>query len=142
MGMPGIKNFEWTPEQLLSATEKGLDKATAKLAFIAQRKIKLLISRKHPPASKPGQPPHYRTRELLGSIMAEQLGSYHWQVGSPFKYALYLEFGTVKREAQRGVGELPGQYLMEPRPFLRPVLAIVRRIAPAVIAREVNAAAA
>lgn len=130
MGMPGIKNFEWDDEPLMRATQKGMDKAIALLAFTAQRKIKLLISKRNPPPkylspSKPGEAPRYRSRELLGSIMAEKLGDAHWQVGSPFKYALWLEFGTVN---------------MEERPFLRPILQWIRRNAPKVVVTEINRA--
>lgn len=149
MAMPGVKNFEWDDEALMRDLNMGMDRAISKLAFIAQRSIKLLISKRNPPPkflspSKPGEAPRYRSRELLQSIMAEKLGPQHWQVGSPLDYALYLEFGTVAREAQRGFGDVieARQYRMEPRPFLRPVLKWIRQKASNVVISEVTRAVA
>ena len=74
-------------------------------------------------ASAPGEPPHSRTGELLGSI-GHRVGvgeTVYGIVGSPDPVALYMERGTHRRDGTVGV---------LPRPFLVPALEIV--VGPAI----------
>ena len=74
--------------------------------------IKLEIATQHPPASLPGESPHYRTGNLQRSIdwMSGTLGWAMVIVKAP--YSLALEFGTRN---------------MAPRPYLRKGVAAMRR---------------
>ena len=56
-------------------------------------------------ASAPGEPPRYRTRDLLNSVQYEYEGDTVVRVGTHLKYGLILELG---------LGRLKG-----PRPWLR-----------------------
>jgi len=116
----------------VAKVKKGMEKGVAQVAFAAQREIKLSLNLPGPlprpkfqksggrklgskagkhtvRASKPGEPPRYRTKDLMNSILAEEVGEGVWRVGSPMAYAMALEFGYEPRN-------------LEPRPFIRPVL--------------------
>ena len=65
---------------------------------------------KFPPASAPGEVPHYRSQDLARSITSElDASGLICRVGPAHtvKYGVFLELGTAR---------------MEPRPFLRPAL--------------------
>ena len=59
-------------------------------------------------ASRPGEPPRYRTGALRASVANEaRWGGMVQRVGTPLKYGFWLEWGTPR---------------MSPRPWLRPGL--------------------
>lgn len=59
-------------------------------------------------ASRPGEPPRYRTGALRASVANEaRKGGMVQRVGTPLRYGFWLEWGTPK---------------MSPRPWLRPGL--------------------
>lgn len=62
-------------------------------------------------SSEPGEPPRYRTRDLLNSIQSTFEGPALVRVGTHLLYGLWLELGTIK---------------MKPRPWLRAGLVIMR----------------
>lgn len=51
-------------------------------------------------ASAPGEPPRYRTRDLLNSIQMIREGAAAVRVGTHLMYGLYLELGTAKMAAR------------------------------------------
>lgn len=63
-------------------------------------------------ASAPRNPPAPDTGVLLGSIYHNKIRPGLWLVGSRIKYALWLEFGTMK---------------IKPRPMWRPAAKIIKK---------------
>ncbi len=75
------------------------------------------------PRSRPGDPPHLETGELIQSIKHENSRSeLTTRVGSDLVNARYLEFGTgIYTRVFGGPSPTPGSSRhMQPRPFIRP----------------------
>lgn len=79
---------------------------------------KELSKASYPPASSPGESPHYRTRQLLHSVKVEKTST-GARVIVTAPYATFLQYGTSK---------------MKPRPFLTNALKHVGWINRAIIA--------
>lgn len=95
------------------------------------------LSVPYPPSSSPGTPPHERTGKLMQSIRWVKQGRYTRHIGSSYKVAYYMEFGTSGpyriSARRRGFLSFPGRmgqvYIksvvhpgVRPRPFLLPAL--------------------
>ena len=135
-------------EEFLEKVNAKLDTGVAKAAFAAQREIKLSLNKPGPlpkprhqktggrrigakikefvmRASRSGEPPRYRTKDLINSILAERVSPALWRVGSPMKYAMALEFGYEPSN-------------LEPRPFLRPVMRRLRKLFKTLVFGEIR----
>jgi len=70
-----------------------------------------VLATPYPPASKPGEAPHYRTEDLKDSVIVYTKGKWTY-VGPTVPYAMVLEAG----------GPTNWGYI-EARPYLRPLVA-------------------
>lgn len=91
---------EWNAKGVVQATLRVHHAHIEKLARRLATEIKLSIADPFPPASRPGEPPHWRTGRLQRSVDYKMGGPGEADVHITAPYALYLEFGTHKMAAR------------------------------------------
>lgn len=110
-------NAKTAAGKVLGSLEKRMEKAVLAL----KRDVRKAISKKSPPASSEGEPPHVLDNHLRPGIMDEvdpmtRGGDIVGRVGTNVKYARRLELGFV------GTDKLGRKINQGPRPYLRATL--------------------
>ena len=109
-------NVRWYGPEVLGAMHLRAARNLDAAGFVLENEIRNdLMRTPFPPASAPGEVPHWRSQDLARSITHEvDMGGLVCRVGPSHtnKYGVFLELGTAR---------------MEPRPFLRPALHRTRR---------------
>lgn len=118
-----LRQAEAQLEAVIRAANDGGRRGTRDVAREGVRRIKMILSVPYPPASQPGEPPHWRTEKLRKGYKLVPLPEAGWYTRVP--YALYLEFGTRK---------------MRPRPHVRPVVRSLIPDAPRIVAAAIERA--
>jgi hypothetical protein len=97
--------MNWYGPKVSTALHGRLGTNVERAGEIIEDHAKYLISTQGPPRSRPGQPPHIDTSELIQSVdHATDFANLVTHVGSDVPHAYWTEVGTVN---------------MAPRPWLR-----------------------
>ena len=95
------------PREIVSRLRIRSARALDKVAVELTSNIVHSLTEAYPPASEPGEPPHLRTGQLMGSVDWSSPDETTRRITASAPYAHFLEFGTEK---------------MDERPFMRPQL--------------------